>query len=79
VVNAYNSTTRTLTGRGDLNELSMGPGAQQLGASAPIGAGGSGPAGAVPLPPSSLHNLPPLPLPAVGLYGTPEAALAGGR
>jgi phospholipid/cholesterol/gamma-HCH transport system substrate-binding protein len=79
VVNAYNSTTRTLTGRGDLNELSMGPGAQQLGATAPIGAGTAGPAGAVPLPLSSLHKLPPLPLPTVGLYGTPEAALAGGR
>jgi phospholipid/cholesterol/gamma-HCH transport system substrate-binding protein len=79
VVNAYNATTHTLTGRGDLNELSMGPGAQQLGATAPVGAGASGPAGAVPLPPSSLHKLPPLPLPAVGLYGTPQAALAGGR
>src|SRR5215469_7651350 len=79
VVNAYNATTCTLTGRGDLNELSMGPGAQQLGATAPVGAGASGPAGAVPLPPSSLRKLPPLPLPAVGLYGTPEAALAGGR
>src|SRR5215471_18742693 len=79
VVNAYNATNRTLTGRGNLNELSMGPGAQQLGATAPVGAGASGPAGAVPLPPSSLHKLPPLPLPAVGLYGTPEAALAGGR
>jgi phospholipid/cholesterol/gamma-HCH transport system substrate-binding protein len=79
VVNAYNATTHTLTGRGDLNELSMGPGAQQLGATAPVGAGAAGPAGAVPLPPSSLHKLPPLPLPAVGLYGTPEAALAGGR
>ena len=79
VVNAYNATNRTLTGRGNLNELSMGPGAQQLGATAPVGAGGAGPAGAVPLPPSSLHKLPPLPLPAVGLYGTPEAALAGGR
>ncbi len=79
VVNAYNATTHTLTGRGDLNELSMGPGARQLGATTPAGAGTAGPAGAVPLPPSSLHKLPPLPLPAVGLYGTPEAALAGGR
>jgi phospholipid/cholesterol/gamma-HCH transport system substrate-binding protein len=79
VVNAYNAATHTLAGRGDLNELSMGPGAQQLGATAPVGAGTSGPTGAVPLPPSSLRKLPPLPLPAVGLYGTPEAALAGGR
>jgi virulence factor Mce-like protein len=78
VVNAYNATTRTLNGRGDLNELSMGPGAQTSAASPPA-AGLSGPAGAVPLPPSSLGKLPPLPLPAVGLYGTPQAALAGGR
>jgi phospholipid/cholesterol/gamma-HCH transport system substrate-binding protein len=83
VVNAYNATTHTLTGRGDLNELSMGPGAQQVGAAqqqpGQSTAGPAGPAGAVPLPPSSLHKLPPLPLPAVGLYGTPQAALAGGR
>jgi phospholipid/cholesterol/gamma-HCH transport system substrate-binding protein len=79
VVKAYNATTHTLTGRGDLNELSMGPGAQQLGATTPVGAGTAGPGGAVPLPPSSLHKLPPLPLPAVGLYGTPQAAVAGGR
>ncbi len=81
VVNAYDATTRTLNGRGDLNELSMGPGAQQLGATSPAvtGAGVSGPAGSVPLPLSSLPQLPPLPLPAVGLYGTPQAALAGGH
>jgi ABC-type transporter Mla subunit MlaD len=71
VINAYNATTHTLVGRGDLNELSMGPGAQQPGA--------AGPAGAVPLPASELRSLPPLPLPAVGLYGTPQAALAGGH
>jgi len=79
VVNAYNATTRTLNGRGDLNELSMGPGAQQTGAASPPAGRPSGPAGAVPLPPSSLSKLPPLPLPAVGLYGTPQAALAGGH
>jgi phospholipid/cholesterol/gamma-HCH transport system substrate-binding protein len=79
VVNAYNATTRTLNGRGDLNELSMGPGAQQAGAASLPAAGPPGPAGAVPLPPSSLGKLPPLPLPAVGLYGTPQAALGGGR
>ena len=44
VVNAYNATTHTLTGRGDLNELSMGPGARQLGATTPAGAGTAGPA-----------------------------------
>jgi phospholipid/cholesterol/gamma-HCH transport system substrate-binding protein len=81
VVNAYDSTNRTLDGRGDLNELSMGPGAHDLQAITPggTGTGGAGPAGAVPLSPSALRAVPPLPLPAVGLYGTPDAALAGGR
>ena len=80
VVNAYDSTNRTLDGRGNLNELSMGPGAHDLQAitSGGTGAGGAGPAGAVPLSPAALRTVPPLPLPAVGLYGTPEAALAGG-
>jgi phospholipid/cholesterol/gamma-HCH transport system substrate-binding protein len=81
VVNAYDSTNRTLDGRGNLNELSMGPGAHDLQAitSGGTGAGSAGPAGAVPLSPAALRAVPPLPLPAVGLYGTPEAALAGGR
>jgi phospholipid/cholesterol/gamma-HCH transport system substrate-binding protein len=81
VVNAYDSTNHTLDGRGDLNELSMGPGANNLTAITPAGtgAGSAGPAGAVPLSPAALPTVPPLPLPAVGLYGTPDAALAGGR
>jgi phospholipid/cholesterol/gamma-HCH transport system substrate-binding protein len=81
VVNAYDATNRTLDGRGDLNELSMGPGAHALTAitAGGTGTGGSGPAGAVPLSPSALRVVPPLPLPAVGLYGTPEAVQAGGR
>ena len=81
VVNAYDAVNRTLDGRGNLNELSMGPGAHDLAAITPggTGAGSAGPAGAVPLSPSALRAVPPLPLPAVGLYGTPEAALAGGR
>jgi virulence factor Mce-like protein len=81
VVNAYDSTNHTLDGRGDLNELSMGPGANNLTAITPggTGVGSAGPAGAVPLSPAALRTLPPLPLPAVGLYGTPDAALAGGR
>jgi phospholipid/cholesterol/gamma-HCH transport system substrate-binding protein len=79
VVNAYNATTRTLNGRGDLNELSMGPGGQQSSVASPPAAGSGGPPGAVPLPRSSLSKLPPLPLPAVGLFGTPDAMLAGGR
>jgi len=80
VVNAYDSTNRTLDGRGNLNELSMGPGAHDLQAitSGGTGTGSAGPAGAVPLSPSALRAVPPLPLPAVGLYGTPEAAVAGG-
>jgi phospholipid/cholesterol/gamma-HCH transport system substrate-binding protein len=81
VVNAYDSANRTLDGRGNLNELSMGPGAHDLAAITPggTGAGSAGPTGTVPLSPSALRAVPPLPLPAVGLYGTPEAALAGGR
>jgi phospholipid/cholesterol/gamma-HCH transport system substrate-binding protein len=81
VVNAYDSTNRTLDGRGNLNELSMGPGAHDLQAitSGGTGAGSAGPAGAVPLSPAALRAVPPLPLPAVGLYGTPEAAPPGGR
>jgi phospholipid/cholesterol/gamma-HCH transport system substrate-binding protein len=81
VVNAYDAVNRTLDGRGNLNELSMGPGAHDLKAitAGGTGAGSSGPAGTVPLSPSGLRAVPPLPLPAVGLYGTPEAALAGGR
>jgi virulence factor Mce-like protein len=81
VVNAYDATNHTLDGRGDLNELSMGPGAHDLAAITPVGTGAdsSGPGGAVPLSPSALRAVPPLPLPAVGLYGTPEAVQAGGR
>jgi len=81
VVNAYDATNHTLDGRGDLNELSMGPGANDLQAITPggTGAGSSGPAGAVPLAPAALRLVPPLPLPAVGLYGTPEAVHPGGR
>jgi virulence factor Mce-like protein len=81
VVNAYDSTNHTLDGRGDLNELSMGPGANDLTAITPggTGTGSSGPAGAVPLSPAALRAIPPLPLPTVGLYGTPQAALGGRR
>jgi len=81
VVNAYDATNHTLDGRGDLNELSMGPGTHALTAitAGGTGTGGGGPAGAVPLSPWALRAVPPLPLPAVGLYGTPEAVQAGGR
>jgi phospholipid/cholesterol/gamma-HCH transport system substrate-binding protein len=81
VVNAYDATNHTLDGRGDLNELSMGPGSNDLTAitAGGTGAGSSGPAGAVPLTPAALRVVPPLPLPAVGLYGTPQATQGGGR
>jgi hypothetical protein len=59
----------------------MGPGANDLTAitSGGTGTGSSGPAGAVPLSPAALRAIPPLPLPTVGLYGTPQAALGGRR
>jgi virulence factor Mce-like protein len=81
LVNSYDAANRTLDGRGDLNELSLGPAASSLGAVTPAGSGAAlaGPPGSVPLPPSALRTAPPLPLPAVGLYGTPQAALTGGR
>jgi phospholipid/cholesterol/gamma-HCH transport system substrate-binding protein len=86
VVNAYDATNHTLDGRGDLNELSMGKSGRELGftpnltgSAAPGTAGVQGPSGAVPLPASEIRTLPPLPLPAVGLYGTPQAVNAGGR
>jgi phospholipid/cholesterol/gamma-HCH transport system substrate-binding protein len=86
VVNAYNAATRTLDGRGDLNELCLGSAQVQaeLGcagtttSAAVAGTSASGPAGTVPLANSDKARLPPLPLPAVGpVYGTPQAVLAG--
>jgi virulence factor Mce-like protein len=44
VVNAYDATNHTLDGRGDLNELSMGPGAHDLQAITPGGTGAGSPA-----------------------------------
>jgi len=82
LVNAYDATNRTLDGRGDLNELSMGPGSAgtlQAITAGGTGTGSSGPAGSVALPPSALPVVPPLPLPAIGLYGTPQVAMRGGR
>jgi phospholipid/cholesterol/gamma-HCH transport system substrate-binding protein len=78
VVAAYDPLTKTLDGRGDLNEFSMGP-AGRGGTNA--GAGTSAVTSAevlVPVPAGQAGGLPPLPLPAVGgLYGTP--APTGGR
>lgn len=81
LINAYNGTSHTLTTRGDLNELSMGRGAAGLSAAEQQnGSGAQSPAGAVPVPPSRLGKVPPLPLPTLGtVYGTPDALLAGGR
>lgn len=64
LIGAYDATTHTLDGRGDLNEFDMG---------------NTAPADAVPVPSSKTDSLPPLPLPVVGTeYGTPSAILAGG-
>jgi len=86
VVNAYDAATRTLDGRGDLNELCLGSATvrAELGcagtttSAAVAGTSASGPAGTVPLTNTDKAKLPPLPLPAVGpVYGTPQAVLAG--
>ncbi|WP_326701030.1 MCE family protein [Streptomyces sp. NBC_01754] len=72
VLNAYDPANRTLNGRTDLNELSMGgplldpePGVTGLDGLAPVDA-------------ARRKALPALPLPAVGtVYGTPEKAGSG--
>jgi phospholipid/cholesterol/gamma-HCH transport system substrate-binding protein len=81
LVAAYDATHRTLDGRGDLNELSMGPAALTLSGLPRAGIPGQGlPAGTVEVTMSERAALPPLPLPAVGpVFGTPQAILAGGR
>lgn len=61
VVNAYDPVNRTLNGRTNLNELSMGPLTEA-----------SGLAGLTPVDSARRKALPTLPLPAVGtVYGTP--------
>lgn len=85
VVGAYNATTRTLNGRGDLLEFIFGKGATASTSALPGGTGAPNPAGAAPagtvaVPTRHQGSLPPLPLPAVGtVYGTPQALLAGGH
>jgi phospholipid/cholesterol/gamma-HCH transport system substrate-binding protein len=70
LLNAYDGTTRTLDGRGDLNELSLGPAAKILDSEEGLDQ-------AVPVSGAALRALPPLPLPATGpVYATP-AALEG--
>lgn len=68
VLNAYNPGKRTIDGRGNLNELSMG-GTPDAAAVNPA----TGTEGLVPAPKERAGQLPALPLPAVGdVYGTPE-------
>jgi phospholipid/cholesterol/gamma-HCH transport system substrate-binding protein len=70
VVNAYNTTTHPLDGRGDLLEFEQGRGSLLTSASPP---------GSVAVPAAELSLLPPLPLPSTGsVYGTP-GALTGGK
>ncbi|WP_181787417.1 MCE family protein [Streptomyces phytophilus] len=75
LLRAYNPGKRTIDGRGNLNELSMG-GPPDAGLAATGGA--TGREGLVPAPAERRAELPGLPLPAVGdVYGTPERG--GGR
>ena len=81
LVHAYDATTHTLVGRGYLGELIRGNtprGAFTTADTRPSGA--IAPLGSVPVPPSLIGFLPPLPLPSAGtVYGTPQALLGGGR
>ncbi|HEY7432829.1 MAG TPA: MCE family protein [Streptosporangiaceae bacterium] len=84
LLNAYDAAHHTLDGRGDLNELCLGPSARKLGCHRPAttslapDSAAAAPAGSVPVPLTELSRVPPLPLPVVGpMYGTPEALLAG--
>jgi phospholipid/cholesterol/gamma-HCH transport system substrate-binding protein len=87
LLGAYDAAHRTLDGRGDLNELCLGPASRKLGCTAqpttlaaPASAAVAAPGGSVPVPPGRLSAVPPLPLPVTGtLYGTPQALLAGGH
>jgi phospholipid/cholesterol/gamma-HCH transport system substrate-binding protein len=66
ILNAYDNANRSLVGRDDLNELSLGPAAKIFGSADAL------PASVLPVGSSALTALPPLPLPAVGtVYGTP--------
>ena len=70
VVSAYNTSTHTLDGRGDLLEFEQGKGSLLTSDS---------PAGTVAVPAAEMSQLPPLPLPSAGgVYGTPDA-LTGGK
>ncbi|MFJ8311364.1 MULTISPECIES: MCE family protein [unclassified Streptomyces] len=81
-LNAYDPAHRTLDGRGNINEISMGGDIVF-----PLNPATAGGAALVPVPESGLKALPALPLPAVGtVYGTAadsaspgSAAKSGGR
>jgi len=71
VLNAYDPKNRTLNGRTDLNELSMG---------GPLIPSATGLKGLAPVDAERRRALPTLPLPAVGtVYGTPRSAEAAGN
>jgi virulence factor Mce-like protein len=80
LINAYDSTTHTLDGRGDLNEFDLGKAAGTTAATSGAGiADLFGPAGSIPVPASKEESLPPLPLPVTGTeYGTTSALEGGG-
>jgi phospholipid/cholesterol/gamma-HCH transport system substrate-binding protein len=82
LVNAYDTTTHTLDGRGELLEFILGKAAAQAATMSDNTPDLTGaPLGSVAVPAADAPALPPLPLPAVGtVYGTPQALLAlGGR
>ncbi|KOU47683.1 MCE family protein [Streptomyces sp. WM6378] len=65
-LNAYDPAHRTLDGRGNINEISMGGDIVF-----PLNPAAAGSAGLVPVPQARLKALPTLPLPPVGtVYGT---------
>jgi phospholipid/cholesterol/gamma-HCH transport system substrate-binding protein len=85
---AYNGTARAFTGRGDLNELCLGPAARSLGcpanpnAAARTSAVTSADMPAIPpgsVPAGGATGLPPLLFAPVGLYATPDALTGGTR
>lgn len=87
LVNAYDPVNRTLDGRANLNELSMGgyfpdqPAATSgtaTGSTATGSSGASALSGLAAVDADRQAELPVLPLPAVGtVYGTPEKAATG--
>lgn len=88
LLGAYNAAARAFTGRGDLNELCLGPAARNLGC--PANPNTAAAASAVTtadvpsIPPGSVpaggaKGLPPLLFAPIGLYATPGALTGGTR